>query len=600
MLSKDLKQLETCPEKTTEINGGVASALPDEESLKKTPSREVADSQNRFPQRGQVRPLSRRVPSLENWSTTLQTVLDRPPVSLPQQMLLGSTVFSLAFVAWATFGTIEEVGRAQGRLVPKGETYKIHSTDAGKIVKLAIQEGQSVKAGQLLAELDPQIASTEVERLEKLLSASQMQLMQTQNLWERTRLEVQANQAIAAAEQQGAEAAIARARATVNTTELQIEQLQADVSSQEARRQRLEPLQKQVQALIEQLQLDVTSQQTREQRMQSQPRKSQNLLLQLQAQALSNRERVQRIEPLVEEGALSKDVLFQAEQALRESESAIIRAQLAEETQAREQVFEAQQARRDRANALLRSQLTEAVQVKERLFEAEQVLRDRQAAIGKHQGELTVQLAEVKRLQAEALQKQALARQTRLEKEQKIQQLAIEIAQLQSKIAETQTLLTSAKTKLKQKSLYAPVDGTVSFLKVSHAGEVVEPGQTLAEIAPHHAPLVLMANLPNQEAGFVKTGMPVQIKFDAYPYQNYGVIAGKIAAISPDAKPNEKFGPSYRVEIELDRDFVTANRQQWKLKAGQTASAEIVVRQRRVAEILLDPLKQLQKGGMTL
>lgn len=600
MLSEDLQQLETYPEKIAEINGGVAPALKEGESLKQQPSLEMANPQLRSHSRGQVRALSRHRAPLENWSAALQTVLDQPPVSLPQQLLLGSTIFSLAFVAWATFGTIDEVGRAQGRLVPKGETYKIQATEAGKIVNLAVKEGQSVKAGDLLAELDPQIASGEVERLEKILSASQTQLRQTQSLREKTQLEAQANQAIAAAENQAAQAAIARARAEAIATKALVEQLQADVLAQEARRQRLEPLQNQAQDLIEQLHEDVTSQEMRERGMQSQPQKSQDLLQQLQAQALSNRERVKRIEPLVQEGALSQDVLFQAEQALRESESAIIRAQLAEETQARERVFETQQARRDRANAVLRSQLTDAVQVKERLFEAEQVLRDRTSAIANSRGKLAVQLAEVKRLEAEALQKQAIARQTRLEKEQKIQQLALELTQLQSKIAETQTLLASAQTQLKQKSLYAPVDGVVSFLNISHQGEVIEPGRTFAEIAPSHAPLMLSARLPNQEAGFVKTGMPVQIKLDAYPYQNYGAIAGKVVTISPDAKTDERVGPAYRIEVELERDFVTADRQMWKLKAGQTASAEIIVRQRRVGELLLDPIKQLQKGGMTL
>jgi HlyD family secretion protein len=36
------------------------------------------------------------------------------------------------------------------------------------------------------------------------------------------------------------------------------------------------------------------------------------------------------------------------------------------------------------------------------------------------------------------------------------------------------------------------------------------------------------------------------------------------------------------------------------LKAGQTAKAEIVVRRRTIAEMLLDPIRQLQKGGITL
>jgi hemolysin D len=227
-------------------------------------------------------------------------------------------------------------------------------------------------------------------------------------------------------------------------------------------------------------------------------------------------------------------------------------------------------------------------------------LRDRTSAISKTQGELTEQLAEVDRLQAQAASQQATARQTQLEKEQKIQQLEMESNQIKSKIAETETMLTQAKNKLKQRFLYAPINGVISALNVHNTGEVVQPGQTIAEMTPTEAPLVLEVSLPNREAGFVKTGMPVQVKFDAFPYQNYGIVSGKVISISPDAKTDERLGVFYRAQVSLDRDSVKANNQTWKLKAGQTASAEIVIRQRSIADVLLDPLKQLEKGGMSL
>jgi len=328
--------------------------------------------------------------------------------------------------------------------------------------------------------------------------------------------------------------------------------------------------------------------------------KSQDLLTGLQAKVAAHKDRIARLKPLVDEGALSKDVLFQAEEAMRESENAVIRSQLGETTQADDRVFEVEQTVRDRQSAALRSQLSDTTQVKEKLFEVEQGLRDRINSIAKMQGQLAEQMAEVDRLQAEASSKQAAARQTQLEKEQKIQQLEMELNQAKSKIAETQTLLAQAKNKLKQRFIYAPVTGVISALNIRNTGEVVQPGETIAEVTPNHAPLVLEVSLPNREAGFVKTGMPVQVKFDAFPYQNYGVIPGKVVSISPDAKTDERLGVFYRVEVSLDRDSVKANNQTWKLKAGQTATAEIVIRQRSIADILLDPLKQLQKGGMSL
>lgn len=46
--------------------------------------------------------------------------------------------------------------------------------------------------------------------------------------------------------------------------------------------------------------------------------------------------------------------------------------------------------------------------------------------------------------------------------------------------------------------------------------------------------------------------------------------------------------------------WVTSEQGSIQFKAGQTASADIIIRRRRIADILLDPIRQLQKGGMNL
>ncbi|HEY9596776.1 MAG TPA: HlyD family efflux transporter periplasmic adaptor subunit, partial [Cyanophyceae cyanobacterium] len=231
---------------------------------------------------------------------------------------------------------------------------------------------------------------------------------------------------------------------------------------------------------------------------------------------------------------------------------------------------------------------------------AQQSLRDRQNAITQNEGELRQALAQITALKAELAQKQAEGQRTQIEAQQQIQQLEVETTQLKAKIAETQNLLNQSKTKLKERYLYAPVDGVVSSLNVKNIGEVVEPSQTVAEVAPKNAPLILLASLPNQEAGFVKAGMSVQVRLDAYPYQDYGLIPGKVTSISPDTKPDQQLGSIYQVKVALDRNSVTSEQGSIQFKAGQTASADIIIRRRRIADILLDPIRQLQKGGMNL
>jgi HlyD family secretion protein len=478
-----------------------------------------------------------------NWSTSLQTVLDQPPSTLPRQLILGGLAFCVAFGAWATFGQIDEVGHARGQLVPKGEVYKIHPIESGKIARIRVKEGQSVKAGEELVELDTEIATTEVERLQQMLVADQIQLNQRQSLIERTRLEAQTRAEIAKADAMAAMAAIDEINAKAAATQKQLTELRASAAANEDRVKRLKPLAGTTEELRKKLEADV-------------------------AAAV---EEVERLKPLVEAGAISKKYLLDAQQVLR-----------------------------DRQSAITQNELEEVTNTQGREFEAEQALRDRTSAIAANESELPQTLAQAKQLQAGLLQKQAEGRRTQIEAQQKIQQLEVETTQLKAKIAENQNLLTSAKAKLKQRFLYAPVDGVVSSLNIPNPGEVVQPGQTIAEMAPQNAPLVLSASLPNQEAGFVKIGMPAQVKLDAFPYQDYGMVTGKVLSISPDAKPDERLGAVYRVQVALDRSYVTANHQTIKLKAGQTASAEIIIRRRRIADIILDPIRQLQKGGINL
>ncbi len=478
-----------------------------------------------------------------NWSPSLQTVLDQPPAAFPLQLLVGGMVFCLAFGAWTWLGQIEEVGHARGQLVPKGEVYKIHPVESGKVVQLGVKEGEAVIAGQVLVELDSEIASNEVERLQQMLGAYQVELSQKQGLVDRTRLEAGTRAAFAAADLQAQSAVIAAAKAKAATTRDLLSQLQAQVAASQTRLQRLQPLTATIQEQLTQMRADVAA----------------------------HKSRIERLDPLVEQGAIAKEHLFEAQEQLR-----------------------------DRTLAITRSELEERASARDRLFEAEQALRDRTSTMTQNEGELQQALAEASRLQAGLAQKQAEARTTQLETQQQIQQLEVEITEMKAKMAQTRNLLNSARTKLVQRFLYAPVNGVVSSLNIRNIGEVVQPGQTIAEMAPQDAPLILLAKLPNQEAGFVKTGMPVQVKLDAYPYQDYGIVSGLVTSVSPDAKPDERLGPVYRVEVELNRKYVSANHQTITFKAGQTANADIIIRRRRIANILLDPLRKLQKGGIDL
>ena len=478
-----------------------------------------------------------------DWSPSLQNLLDQPPVTLPKRVILGGMVFFLAFVTWAWFGKIEEVGKAQGKLVPKGETYKLESIELGRISHIAVEEGEQVKAGQLIAELDTTLAAKEVERLEQILTASKIELSQKQAQLERVYLEVQTHERISAAETLGQRSAINSAtnKATV------------------------------LRQLLAQQKAEIEAYQARQKLLTSVPKISQERFEKVNRELEAHKERLARLRELEKSGGVSKEFIFQAEQAQRQAEL-----------------------------QLLDNKAQEITNVSEQLFQAEQSLRDLNEQKTQSQGELATALKEVEQLEADLKRKQAERSRMMLEAEQKIQQLKLEITQIETKIAETQNQLASAQTKLQYKSLKSPIDGVVLTLNVKNLGKVFDPGETIAEISPADSPLVLSAVMPNQESGFIEIGMPVQVKLDAYSYQDFGTIRGKVTSISSDAKSDEKLGSVYRVEVELEQDYIVKDQESIRFKPGQTATADIVIRRRRILDIFLDPIKKIQKDGIDL
>ncbi len=71
-------------------------------------------------------------------------------------MTLLLAIGLIAFALWAVFFEIEQTVRAQGQIIPDSRTQVIQSADGGVLQKLLVIEGQSVKAGQKLAELEPE------------------------------------------------------------------------------------------------------------------------------------------------------------------------------------------------------------------------------------------------------------------------------------------------------------------------------------------------------------------------------------------------------------------------------------------------------------
>ena len=235
------------------------------------------------------------------------------------------------------------------------------------------------------------------------------------------------------------------------------------------------------------------------------------------------------------------------------------------------------------------------------LDEAERTMIENKQRLQKAHSDIQQTQAELKKQQSTYESTLHQGELAVMESQRQIKETQTQIATLAAEIAQTQKQINSLAFQLQQRVLLSPINGTIFELSIDNPGAVLQPGQAIAQIAPQGALLVFRAQLPSSESGFLREGMPVKLKFDAYPFQDYGVVPGRLHWISPDSKivetPQGKV-ENFEIEVVLDQNYIQTKNKRIALTPGQTATAEVIVRQRRLIDFILDPFKKLQKGGL--
>ena len=144
--------------------------------------------------------------------------------------------------------------------------------------------------------------------------------------------------------------------------------------------------------------------------------------------------------------------------------------------------------------------------------------------------------------------------------------------------------------------IVAPVSGVVTDLTSTQPGDKVQANAPLGGIAPSRSRSVVKVEIAENDRAFLREGLPVKLKFNAFPYQRYGVIDGTLEYVSPATKPSSQTKlPVYEARISLERDYYQVAGTQYPLRYGMTAAVEIIVRERRLVDLALDPFRQI--GG---
>ena len=161
----------------------------------------------------------------------------------------------------------------------------------------------------------------------------------------------------------------------------------------------------------------------------------------------------------------------------------------------------------------------------------------------------------------------------------KVEETEKQLSQLDNQISE-------AKVTLKYQALRAPKDGIVFDLQANSAGYVANNERPVLKIVPVDK-LIARVFLANKDIGFIKPGQESKVRVDAYPYNEFGELSGKIKSIGSDVlEPDAQFN-YYRfpVTISLASDELTYKGKKLPLTAGMSVNANIILRQRPVIAI---------------
>ncbi len=148
--------------------------------------------------------------------------------------------------------------------------------------------------------------------------------------------------------------------------------------------------------------------------------------------------------------------------------------------------------------------------------------------------------------------------------------------------------------KLEKKSaVRAPVDAIVLDIPASSVGTIVREGEVVIKLVPRDVPLVLEVDVDPKDIKDLKVGVPVSVKLDALPFQQFGDIKGTLVYLSEDTFSEDLNGekkPVYRARVDLEVKSVQRMRDRADLTPGMLAKADFRVGERRLITYFTNPI----------
>lgn len=175
------------------------------------------------------------------------------------------------------------------------------------------------------------------------------------------------------------------------------------------------------------------------------------------------------------------------------------------------------------------------------------------------------------------------------------------ISQLKTRVSEIEQQIKITNT-AESYLINAPDSGTIYNLQVVAGQRLQQNSIPLLTILPNKSQLIAHLLIPVRAAGFINVNQTINIRYDAFPYQKFGIYSGKISNISRAIMlPSEVLNastksdePVYRVTATIDQDFVLAYGNEFILTPGMTLSADVELSKRTLMQWLFEPIISLK------
>lgn len=187
--------------------------------------------------------------------------------------------------------------------------------------------------------------------------------------------------------------------------------------------------------------------------------------------------------------------------------------------------------------------------------------------------------------------------------EAQLDALPREYEQQKVQISTELALLSQQQTEMSARSevlLTAPVAGRVTNL-VAELGSMAVAGKSILTIVPEDSNLYAVLLVPTRAFGFIRPGQETRMRYDAFPYQRFGLYKGEVTQYSKSILlPNEVSTPVpvnepvYQVHVKLASQAVSAYGAEVPLQSGMLLSADIVLEQRSLLNWLFEPILSLR------